>query len=39
MKYAYILESHDSEHFYIGITDDVPARLTKHNAGAVFPYF
>jgi putative endonuclease len=35
MKYVYILESHDSEHFYVGITDDVPARLTKHNAGEV----
>ena len=35
MKYVDILESHDSEHFYVGITDDVPARLTKHNAGEV----
>jgi putative endonuclease len=35
MKYVYILESHDSEHFYVGIADDVPARLTKHNAGEV----
>jgi putative endonuclease len=35
MKYVYILESHDSEHFYVGITDDVPARLIKHNAGEV----
>ena len=35
MKYVYILESVDSEHFYAGITDDVPARLTKHNAGEV----
>ena len=35
MKYVYILESHDSEHFYAGITDDVPARLAKHNAGEV----
>jgi predicted GIY-YIG superfamily endonuclease len=35
MKYVYILESHDSEHFYIGIADDVPARLAKHNAGEV----
>jgi predicted GIY-YIG superfamily endonuclease len=31
MKYVYILESLDGEHFYIGITDDVPARLNKHN--------
>jgi putative endonuclease len=35
MKYVYILESLNSEHFYAGITDDVPARLTKHNAGEV----
>ena len=35
MKYVYILESHDSEHFYVGITDDLPARLAKHNAGEV----
>jgi putative endonuclease len=35
MKYVYILESQDSEHFYVGITDDVPARLAKHNAGEV----
>jgi putative endonuclease len=34
-KYVYILESLDSEHFYVGITDDVPARLAKHNAGEV----
>ena len=35
MKYVYILESLDSLHFYVGITDDVRARLTKHNAGEV----
>jgi putative endonuclease len=33
MKYVYILESLDSEHFYVGITDD--ARLAKHNSGEV----
>jgi predicted GIY-YIG superfamily endonuclease len=33
MKYVYILESLDSEHFYVGITDDLRARLAKHNAG------
>ncbi len=38
MKYVYILESHDSEHFYVGITDDLPARLAKHNAGEVTAY-
>ncbi|WP_316206077.1 MULTISPECIES: GIY-YIG nuclease family protein [unclassified Bradyrhizobium] len=35
MKYVYILESRDGVHFYAGITDDVPERLIKHNAGAV----
>jgi predicted GIY-YIG superfamily endonuclease len=36
MKYVYIRESLlETEHFYAGITDDVPARLTKHNAGEV----
>ncbi len=35
MKYVYILESLDYEHFYIGIADDLRARLTKHNAGEV----
>ena len=34
-KYVYILESLDSQHFYIGITDDLRARLAKHNAGEV----
>ena len=27
MKYVYILESRDSEHFYVGMTDDLRARL------------
>ena len=35
MKYVYILESLDSEHFYVGVTDDLRARLAKHNAGEV----
>jgi putative endonuclease len=35
MKYVYILETQDSDHFYAGITDDVLARLAKHNAGEV----
>ena len=35
MKYVYILESRDGEHFYTGITDDLPARLVKHNSGMV----
>jgi putative endonuclease len=35
MKYVYVLESLDSKHFYVGITDDLRARLAKHNAGEV----
>jgi putative endonuclease len=31
----HILENHDSEHFYVGITDDLRARLAKPNAGEV----
>ena len=35
MKYVYILESLDSLHFYVGITEDLRVRLAKHNAGEV----
>ncbi len=36
MKYVYILESLlPSEHFHVGVTDDLRARLAKHNAGDV----
>ena len=36
MKYVYILQSVvDREHFYSGITDDLDARLSKHNSGEV----
>ncbi len=36
MKYVYILQSLvHAEHFYTGITDDLDARLSKHNSGAV----
>jgi putative endonuclease len=36
MKYVYILQSvTDREHFYTGITDDLDARLSKHNLGEV----
>jgi putative endonuclease len=35
MKYVYVLESLDSEHFYVGLTGDLRARLAKHNAGEV----
>ena len=31
----YILQSEIGEHFYVGITHDLPARLIKHNAGEV----
>ena len=35
MRYVYILESLDSLHFYVGITNDLRARLAKHYAGEV----
>ena len=36
MKYVYILQSEASEeHFYVGLTDDVLARLAAHNTGRV----
>ena len=36
MKYVYILQSLlEPGHFYTGITDDLKARLSKHNSGAV----
>jgi putative endonuclease len=36
VKYIYILQSEqDAEHFYTGITDDLGARLSKHNSGEV----
>jgi predicted GIY-YIG superfamily endonuclease len=36
VKYVYILQSlREAEHFYTGITDDLDARLSKHNSGAV----
>jgi predicted GIY-YIG superfamily endonuclease len=35
MKYVYILESETGEHFYVGITEDLQARLGVHNSGAV----
>ncbi|HET7492881.1 MAG TPA: GIY-YIG nuclease family protein [Bradyrhizobium sp.] len=33
MKYVYILENEDAEHFYVGITDDLRDPLAKHNSG------
>ena len=36
MKYVYILQSTaDAERFYVGVTDDLRARLSRHNAGQV----
>ena len=35
MKYVYILQSLDGDHNYTGITDDLIARLAKHNSGEV----
>lgn len=36
MKYVYILQSKlDSKHHYTGITDNLKARVAKHNAGEV----
>ena len=36
MKYVYILQSlQDPVHHYTGLTDDVDARLTRHNSGEV----
>jgi putative endonuclease len=34
--YVYILQSHlDPERFYVGLTDDLPMRLRRHNSGQV----
>jgi predicted GIY-YIG superfamily endonuclease len=36
MRYVYLLQSEvDQERFYTGLTDDLRARLRRHNAGAV----
>ncbi|MCE2891022.1 MAG: GIY-YIG nuclease family protein [Aquidulcibacter sp.] len=35
MKYVYILASLDGQHFYVGATGDLKARLAKRNAGEV----
>jgi len=36
VKYVYILQSEqDAEHFYTGLTDDLDARLSRHNSGEV----
>jgi len=33
--YVYILESSSGDHFYTGLTEDLAARLQRHNAGGV----
>jgi putative endonuclease len=35
MKFVYILETEDGENFYVGLTDNVAARLAEHNRGKV----
>jgi putative endonuclease len=35
VKFVYILQSECGLHFYVGITDDLDARLVVHNAGRV----
>ncbi|MBI2099544.1 GIY-YIG nuclease family protein [Candidatus Uhrbacteria bacterium] len=35
MHYTYILQSIVKKNLYIGITDDLKARFTAHNAGEV----
>jgi predicted GIY-YIG superfamily endonuclease len=35
MHYVYILESACSQHFYVGLTAALKARITAHNAGQV----
>ena len=38
MTYVYILQSlADPDRYYVGVTEDLRARLKKHNAGGV-PY-
>jgi len=33
-SYVYILHSHlSAEHYYVGLTEDLHARLKRHNAG------
>jgi putative endonuclease len=36
MKYVYILQSTgERDRYYVGVTDDLRARLSQHNAGNV----
>ena len=33
MHFVYSLESEDSQHWYVGVTDNIDRRLTEHNTG------
>jgi putative endonuclease len=33
MHYVYILETHDGQHWYTGLTTNIQRRLIQHNAG------
>ena len=35
MKYVYILQSEQGDHYYVGLTDDLKARIKTHNSGHV----
>ncbi|HET7804090.1 MAG TPA: GIY-YIG nuclease family protein [Pseudolabrys sp.] len=35
MRYVYILHSMAGDHFYVGLTNDLRARLAQHNRGQV----
>lgn len=35
LKFVYVLQSEDADHFYVGVTDDLDARLRTHNSGHV----
>lgn len=35
MHFVYVLDSETGGHFYVGLTQDVEARLKSHNAGSV----
>ncbi len=36
MKYVYILQSEaDADRYYVGLTDDLKARVKRHDAGQV----
>ena len=35
MTYVYILRSVSGDHYYVGMTEDLKNRLSRHNAGDV----